>query len=281
MDIKNILIIPNQLKKETLEYAKKIVTFLNALSVNSIILSDAHTDIRGNKIQPSIFDFAIVLGGDGSVLMAEHFLQDHNIPIMCINFGHIGYLTECSPEEGFNCITSILQGKYTIEERLMLNGKLFRDEQEILDFHAVNDAVIHRSRFNHPLNVTLFINGKEIKEISADGIIISTPTGSTAYNLSAGGPILTPTSQNFVVTPIAPLFGSCSSIVTSSQDIITIKIEKSRMPLDGAIISVDGDDGFSLSQSDVLEISLSPKKFRILKVKDSGFFKVLQNKLSK
>lgn len=281
MKINNVLIIPNYLKEETLEYAKELVFYLKNRSVNAFILTESRCDDEGNRIKPDGFDFAVVLGGDGSVLLAERYLQDCNIPVVCINFGHVGYLTECNPSEGFQCMDDIIAGRFTIEERLMLRGVLHREGRAILNFHAVNDAVIHRSYLNHPLNVRLFINDKAITDITSDGIIISTPTGSTAYNLSAGGPVLTPTSRNFAITPISPRFGSCSPIVTSSDDIIKIQVEKAQAALKGSTVCVDGDDGFPINEGDILEISLSTRQFRLLKVKDNSFYHILQNKLSK
>ena len=279
--LKRFLIMPNYLKKETVLYATELVRYLKSKDIFAYILSESRCDGEGNQINPRDFDIAVVLGGDGSVLFSAIYRTGSDLPVVGINFGNVGYMTECDPDESYSVIDSILDGDYYVEQRLMIRGVIRRDGRTIKDFRALNDAVIHRAAMNHALRLGIYINDKPITDITADGIILSTPTGSTAYNLSAGGPVLTPTSHNFVMTPICPQFCTCSSIVTSGDDVITVKIEMGQNNYRGALLVADGNQNFEIQGGDLLEISASSKKFPIIKVKDNSFYRTLQNKLSR
>jgi NAD+ kinase len=219
---------------------------------------------------------AVVLGGDGSVLMGVSYLDGRDIPIMGINFGHFGYLTECKPNEGFEAIEKVLRGEYIIEERMMLSCRLYEGDSDIFtEYSALNDAVIYRGSLMHILDIPLSINNKPITNLLCDGIIICTPTGSTAYNLSAGGPVLVPTSENIAITPICQRNPSCSSIVTSGNDMVLASSDKT------AFLCIDGQKQIKIGKDNHIVFTKSHRKTKIIKVRNGSFYTALQKKLFK
>ncbi len=270
--IKRVLIIPNVTKKATLEYTEKLKFFFADKGIKTEVVYDLKNNPRticGG------FDMAVVLGGDGSVLMAVSFFERRDIPIIGINFGHFGYLTECEPRDGFETIEKVLRGEYIMDERMMLSCKLYNKDGEYTEYTALNEAVIYRGSLMHILDISLSINEKPIAEFLCDGIIITTPTGSTAYNLSAGGPVLVPTSENIAITPICQRNPSCSSIVTSGGDSICTLVDKD------SFLCIDGQKQIPLERGARLEFSKSPYKTKIIKVSNGSFYTALQKKLSK
>ena len=217
------MIIPNVTKPETLDYTKRLCDFFAAKGIKTSVSTNLSKKPDANLP----IDMAVVLGGDGSVLMGASYLEHRDIPIIGINFGHFGYLTECEPKDGFDAIEKVLRGDFVLEERMMLLCKLYSEDQSTYtEYTALNEAVIYRGSLMHILNIPLWINSKPIADFLCDGVIISTPTGSTAYNLSSGGPVLVPTSENIAITPICQRNPYCSSIVTSGEDVICASTDK-------------------------------------------------------
>ncbi|MBO5744480.1 MAG: NAD(+)/NADH kinase [Clostridia bacterium] len=270
--IGSVMIIPNVTKPETLKHKNRLCEFFAKKGISTIVVDDISKPVDAS----SEIDMAVVLGGDGSVLMGVSYLGQRQIPIIGINFGHFGYLTECEPKDSFETIEKILNGEYTIEERMMLSCRLYPENStSFTEYTALNEVVIYRGSFMHILNVPLFINDKPITEFLCDGIIVSTPTGSTAYNLSAGGPVLVPTSENIAITPICQRNPSCSSIVTSGDDVICAYADKT------AFLCIDGQKQIRIEKGARLEFKKSQQKTEIIKVSDGSFYTALQKKLSK
>lgn len=272
LNIKSVLIIPNVTKPETLGYTDKLCSFFKDKGIATRVALDLSKEAGPlDRV-----DMAVVLGGDGSVLMGVSYLGINNVPIIGINFGHFGYLTECEPSDGFETIEKILRGEYEIEERMMLSCRLYNDDSDDYEeYSALNEAVIYRGSLMHILDIPLNINGKPITNLLCDGVIISTPTGSTAYNLSAGGPVLVPTSENIAITPICQRNPSCSSIVTSGNDVISAATSKT------AFLCIDGQKQIKIEKTSKLVFEKSSRKTRIIKVSDGSFYTALQKKLSK
>ena len=266
------MIIPNVTKPETLKHKNGLCEFFAKKGISTLVVDDITKPVDTSLE----IDMAVVLGGDGSVLMGVSYLGQRQIPIIGINFGHFGYLTECEPKDSFEAIEKILKGEYTVEERMMLSCRLYPENStSFTEYTALNEAVIYRGSLMHILNVPLFINGKPITEFLCDGIIVSTPTGSTAYNLSAGGPVLVPTSENIAITPICQRNPSCSSIVTSGDDVICAYADKT------AFLCIDGQKQIRIEKGARLEFKKSQQKTEIIKVSDGSFYTALQKKLSK
>ena len=272
INIRSVLIIPNVTKPDTIEYTEKLCSFFASKGISTAVALDLTKEAEP---LPDM-DMAVVLGGDGSVLMGVSYLGGNDIPIIGINFGHFGYLTECEPTDGFETIEKVLKGEYEIEERMMLSCRLYKNDSEAFEeYSALNEAVIYRGSLMHILDIPLNINGKAITNLLCDGVIVSTPTGSTAYNLSAGGPVLVPTSENIAITPICQRNPSCSSIVTSGNDVISASTNKT------AFLCIDGQKQIKIEKGVRLVFEKSPRKTKIVKVSDGSFYTALQKKLSK
>lgn len=273
--MKKAIIIPNYLKEESVRFCKAATELLEKIGYSITVLKEEDYPVEGA-------DFALVLGGDGTILRACKKLYRLDIPVFGINFGTLGYLTGCNPDTAVECINKIVKGEYKLEKRLMLDGEVIRDGETIYSFVALNEATLFRSTLKKAFKTELYINGMNTQAILGDGVIVSTPTGSTSYNLSAGGPVLTPESNNMVVTPVSPMHFLRSSIVTGGEDEIEIRVKISA-PSRGEKISleVDGDSSFDIFDGDIIKIKGGEKRAMTIKVNDISFYQILRQKLSK
>ena len=199
-----VLLIPNTTKNIPLEQIEKIIERWKSNGCRLYTLAECGTYLNGRvPVTPDekteTWDAACVLGGDGSIIDAAHRLYGRNIPIVGINFGHLGYLTECNPDVALGAIDKIVKGEYTLENRIMLSGEVIRNGESVYSFVALNEASFYRSTLLKAFNAELYINGMLTQTVVGDGLIVATPTGSTSYHLSAGGPVLTPNSKNIVL----------------------------------------------------------------------------------
>lgn len=273
--MKKAIIIPNNLKEESVSFSKEVEKILTNHGYDVEILMEH--DEPTKKV-----DFAIVLGGDGTLLRACKKLYRLNIPMLGINFGHLGYLTECNPDVALGAIDKIVKGEYTLENRIMLSGEVVRNGESVYSFVALNEASFYRSTLLKAFNAELYINGMLTQTVVGDGLIVATPTGSTSYNLSAGGPVLTPNSKNIVLTPISPKYFPRSSIVASGDDKIEVKIIVDSIVKTGnPALQIDGDNAFELNDGDVIKIEHRGEMARTIKITEQSFYQVLRKKLSK
>ena len=273
--MKRAIIIPNYLKQESMDFSKTAIDLLKANNYEVTVLGENEEPKEGA-------DFAIVLGGDGTLLRACKKLYKLDIPMLGINYGHLGYLTECNPDMAIDAIDKIIKNEYTLEKRTMLKGRVIRGGEEVYSFVALNEASFYRSTLLKAFTAELYINGMLTQTVVGDGLIVATPTGSTSYNLSAGGPVLTPNSSNIVLTPISPKYFPRSSIVANGTDEIAVKIIIDSIVKDGnPALQIDGSSAFTLNDSDVIEISQNQECVKIIKVTSQSFYQVLRKKLSK
>lgn len=273
--MKKAIIIPNYLKEESISFSETATRILAENGYEVTILKE-------NELPKSEADFALVLGGDGTLLRACKKMYILDIPMLGINFGNLGYLTECNPDNAIDAIKKIVSGEYTIEERLMLDGVVLRNGVEAYSFSALNEASLYRSSLLKAFNMELYINGLLTQTMVGDGVIVATPTGSTSYNLSVGGPVLTPNADNMVITPVSPKYYPRSSLVVNGSDELEIKINVNSITKIGSpSLQIDGDVAFELKSGDVIKIRKHSKKARIIKVENSSFYKILSKKLSK
>ena len=232
---------------------------------------------------PDDTDCLIVLGGDGTLLRAARRLKNKGIPILGINLGHLGYLTEGDKDSAKDIIEQVLAGRYVIEERIMLHGTVRRGGKVIAEDLALNAITVTRSRSLKTINFGLHVNGDLLYRYRADGIIISTPTGSTAYNLSCGGPIVEPTAELFLVTPIAPHSLNNRSLVLSAGDSIDLEITDNNDDPDLSLeycAYFDGDSNVQLEPGDRIDIVRAPEMTRILKLSNRSFLDTLKKKMT-
>lgn len=273
--MKKAIIVPNYLKVQSVGFCQTAKEMLEDMGYEVMVLAESDMPIEKA-------DFALVLGGDGTILRACKKLYLLDIPVFGINFGNIGYLTACNPDTAIECINKLVKGEYKTENRVMLNGSVVREGREVYSFVALNEATLFRSTLKKAFSSELYINGMITETVFGDGIIVATPTGSTCYNLSAGGPVLTPESNNIVITPLSPMHFVCSSIVARGEDAIEVKVKIGGVVNEAAVsLEIDGDSSFDIMDGDILKIEKAEKTAKIIKVSDTSFYQILRKKLSK
>jgi len=260
--MKKIGIYPNTSKEKAVAVANELVGFVGSLGIGCFIASE--------KGQLCEADVLVVLGGDGTMLRAARETAMYNIPLLGINIGKLGYLTAMESEDTEKAIKAVVEGDYAIERRMMLQAIVGSQEPLI----ALNDVYITRGVQNRMFGFEIWINGEYIYTLSADGLIICTPTGSTAYNLSAGGPILKPDAEMIAVTPICPHALHARPMVVSSKDEVVVKINGDG----GKIVSADGEP-YELLDNERITIKRSQHSALIIKTNKQSFFDVLRHKM--
>lgn len=224
---------------------------------------------------PQELDCAIVIGGDGSLIEVARLVKSE-IPILGINMGTLGYLTEVEISDLDEAIQKILDGNYQIESRMMLEGSFEKRDSDI----ALNDIVVSRKGDLRVIHFNLYVNGAFLNSYEADGIIVSTPTGSTAYNLSAGGPIVEPTASMIVLTPICSHALNTSSIVLPAEDEIVIEIGEGRNGREEEVfVTFDGADMIELRTGDKVTITKSRHETKLMKLSKVSFLEILRRKM--
>ena len=224
---------------------------------------------------PGQVDLLIVLGGDGTLLSMARAVGDLGVPILGVNLGGLGFLTATTLEEMLPALDTLLSGGMEVEERMMLSARLVRGGQAIGEYMALNDVVITKSAMSRIIDLAVSVGGRHAISYRADGLIISTPTGSTAYNLSAGGPILFPTMDAVVLTPIAPhTLSNRPIVVPAAQRIeVTLRVEQDVM------LTMDGQVGVPLREGDAVEVQKAAARIRLVRFPQKDFFSVLRTKL--
>jgi NAD+ kinase len=218
----------------------------------------------------------IVLGGDGTMLSVARLIDGRDVPILGVNLGGLGFITEINKDEIFRTLNQVLEGKCPIEERMMLKIRVFRESGEVGSFTALNDAVINKGAMARIIEMETFVNASYVTTYRADGLIISTPTGSTAYNLAAGGPILYPTLSSIVVAPICPHVLTNRPVVLPDDCDIRIAL---KTETESVYLTVDGQVGIPLHQGDVIEVNKSDNTTKIFTPYGHDYFNLLRTKL--
>ena len=233
-----------------------------------------HT-VEQEKLAASV-DLMLVLGGDGTMIATARMLADTERPVVGINFGGLGYLAEFRVEELYTAFESILAGNYRLDKRLMLAIELMRGEERVSHNRILNDVVINKSALARIIEIEAYLNQQFVNSFRADGLIVSTPTGSTAYNLSAGGPVIYPSMNAIVITPICPFTLSNRPIVVPDDAKIELRL-KTRQ--DDVAVTLDGQVGWPLNIDDRVVIRKSRATFNIVQPMNRNYFEVLRDKL--
>jgi len=232
----------------------------------------------GNKPSiPDTLSWVVVLGGDGTLLGAARKVGSHDIPILGVNLGGLGFLTSIPINRLYHSIEMILSGDLEVEDRLMIETRIFRDEKEVFCFKSLNDVVINKGALARIIDLDVFINDEFLTTYRSDGLIISTPTGSTAYNLAAGGPILYPTMSNFIVTPICPFTLTNRPIILPDSE--TVLITMGKKSEEEVILTFDGQVGFDLLHGDKVLIYKSKDRIKLFRSPDQTYFEILRKKM--
>jgi NAD+ kinase len=220
-------------------------------------------------------DFALVLGGDGTLLSAARAVAHEGVPILAVNLGSLGFLTEVPLNELYVALEAVDQGQCPVEERSVLDCRLFRNQQYISHNFALNDVVVNKSAISRLVEFDLYIDGNFVFQYKADGVIIATPTGSTAYSLAAGGPVLMPSVDAFVVTPVCPHSLTHRPLVVTETSQIELRIETGE---EQSFLSIDGQIGLPVQQGDRVLCQRADHKVKLMRIRRT-FFDVLRNKL--
>jgi len=221
-------------------------------------------------------DLLIVLGGDGTLLSMARLVGDLSVPILGVNLGGLGFLTATTLDELFPALETLLDGQMMVDERMMLLARVLRQGEQLSEYVALNDVVITKSAMSRIINLAVSVEGEAATDYRADGLIISTPTGSTAYCLSAGGPIVYPTMDAMVLTPI------CSHALTNRPIVIpaSLRVEVTLLTENqDVMLTLDGQVGFALKERDTVEIRRATPRIRLVRFPQKHFFSVLRTKL--
>ena len=232
---------------------------------------------KESPVVPKKQKWVVILGGDGTLLGAARKVGQYDVPMLGVNLGGLGFLTGIPFSRLYPAIEMILKEELDIEERLMIRAKVFRNNKEIFHFKCLNDVVINKGALARILELDAEINNQFLTTFRADGLIIATPTGSTAYNLAAGGPILYPTMSNFILTPICPFTLTNRPLILPDSDVITIFMGSESE--EKVHLTFDGQVGFDLLFGDKVIIDKSEKKIKLFKSPDRTFFEILRTKL--
>ncbi|HEY8311431.1 MAG TPA: NAD(+)/NADH kinase [Gemmatimonadaceae bacterium] len=226
---------------------------------------------------PSQIHVALSLGGDGTLLRTARFLDGAAVPILGVNLGRLGFLTSCGAGDMNSALAAVVAGDYDVDERMALRGEASHaDGRPTEEWHALNDIVMHKGGFARMLSVRVAVDGEVLGAYNCDGIVVASPTGSTAYSLSAGGPLVTPSLDSIIVTPISAHALALRPIVLPPS--VTVTLESVDGP-DEVLITVDGQAGTELAPGDRLTIRRAPRPVRIVRFPGNSFFDRLRVKL--
>jgi NAD+ kinase len=287
--MKKIGLITNNNKQKAVNIAMHVYEYLMERKINVLLLDEDNMPVKYKLPSVSSNDFSasadaiISVGGDGTFLRAARYSFKRQIPVMGINVGNLGFLTEVNLKDYTTAIDDLLKGSYKIEERMLLEMVIQRGKRIIGDnngaFTALNEFTLTRDMMSKIIDLEVVVNGLDIISFRADGIIIATPTGSTAYSLSAGGPIVEPMNESVIITPICAHSLFARSMVISPRNNLEIKL-KSKNKND--ILSVDGTKkDIFLHGGDILKINKSELKLKLITFNNNIFFKVFKEKLLK
>lgn len=280
--MKHFYLIVNKEKENALKGAEVICNYLTANGCECLRCdsgSRGTSDFRytDGRLVPQKTECIIVLGGDGTLIQAARDLAGRNLPFFGVNMGHLGYLTQISREEEIiPALMELTADRYRLEKRMMLKGKVFTKHGETERDLALNDIVLSRTGL-YTLKFNLYVNGELFNNYSADGMIVATPTGSTAYNLSAGGPIAEPESRMIILTPICPHTLNSRSIVISPESRIMLEVA-GREEVE-QFLSFDGDTVVQLKRGDRIEIECSEITTTLIQLKRVSFLENIRCKM--
>jgi len=265
--LRNIAVMANPNIPEALDVARQVASFLNDRGKKCDVGSLDDGDLR-KRVTSKAFDMVIALGGDGTMLRAGHLCAPVDSPLLGINIGHFGFLAELTRENWAEWLPKLLSGDFWYEKRMMLLAHCIINGEEGSASDVINDVVVARGQFVRPIEVEAILNGLRITSYVADGLIAATPTGSTAYALAAGGPILPPEIRNILLMPIAPHLSVDRAVVLSEGASVLLRVKTSHE----AVVSVDGQDPVQLSSGDGVRITSHAKSLYMIRFEDPNYF---------
>jgi len=280
MELKTVVVVANLEKRKAAEYLKTITKTLEAKGIEPLILSYRGQESVTPELEAeySRAQAAIVLGGDGTVLFSVRLFSSRPIPILGVNLGTVGFMTEVMGEEWLEAFETFERGEAGLSERLMLDIEVHREGRVLLHESALNDCVLSGSSASRLVVLDVDLSGVFLGQYRADGLIAASPTGSTAYSLSAGGPILHPETEALILTPICPHSLSNRPLVLPAQEKITISVKQNqRIPV---TLTVDGRGVFQPRPGDRISVGRHPRKALLVKSDRRSFYEIVHAKLN-
>ena len=225
---------------------------------------------------PARADLIIVLGGDGTILSVARSAHSFNVPILGVNLGALGFLAEVTLPDLYEVLEKVLNDRFECENRMLLNACVWRDKKKVGDYNVLNDVVINKGALARIVNLKVQVNSQYMTSYRADGLIISTPTGSTAYSLSAGGPIIHPSMDALVLSPICPFTLTNRSIVIPGQSLIQVELATEN---ENVRVTFDGQEGCDMLQGDILEVKKAQTSIQLIQAPGKNYYQTLRKKL--
>jgi len=270
--MKKIILLGNISKKKIRETITELEPLFRKKSHLSVVDISNEDELKNVSA-----DFVLVFGGDGTILSASRKLNDKQIPLIGVHMGKFGFLAELTLQDINDSLERICSGEYVISQRMMLTCKIIRSKQTVHETVGLNDAVISRTSLSRLISIKLYVNEKRVATYSCDGIIVSTPAGTTAHSLSAGGPIVTPDMEAFAITPICPhTLSNRPLVISGSSKIEMEQISESK----GVGLTVDGQVYFDVKARDRIVIERAEKKLQLIDTQTRTFYDVLREKLN-
>jgi NAD+ kinase len=265
--IKRIAIVGHQTLPDTEKISVAIAAFLNEKGIET---QHGYLDDEAiyQKVKQGEFDLLIALGGDGTMLRAGHLGGPSDVPVLGINLGRFGFLTEIERDQWREFLTRMIAGDYWLEKRMMLYAEHWRADSLLGKWDVLNEVVVSRGQIIHPIHISAYVDGRFLTTYVADALIAATPTGSTAYALAAGGPILPPELRNILLVPVAPHLSLDRAIVLAEGSSVSITIEVDHQ----AVFSVDGQTPIGLTNDDRVNVYASPHVVKFVRFQDPGYF---------
>lgn len=282
--MKNFCVITNPFKDKNLRLTMNIKSYVEEKGGKCVYLvsrdeNGSYQELDRKQI-PSDTQCIMVLGGDGTLIRVAREIVDLDIPLIGVNMGTLGYLCELEEKNIISALDMILEDSYMIEERIMLGGYALQQDQKGEEARAYNDVVIHRTGSLQIVSLIVYVNGEYLNTFHADGIIIASPTGSTGYSMSAGGPIVDPRARLLLITPISAHELNAKSIVVGADDEITIEVGTRRPEKDEMVeVSFDGDSVAKLTVGDRIVVYTAKETNKILKLSKLSFLEILRKKM--
>lgn len=283
--MESIGIIANLTKDRAAQTVSEVSEWLRKRGIQTLITKDCMAVLgsdscRAVDIEELIcqVDSLIVFGGDGTLLNVARIPGAGNVPILAVNLGSLGFLTEITLDELYPALTKVLDGNFQLHERMMLRATLRSENEEKIEAQSValNDAVIRQGAFSRIISLESYIDGEHVATYGADGLIIATPSGSTAHSLSAGGPIVHPDLSAFILTPICPHTLTMRPHIVSAESRVSIIIRSAHSNM---MLTIDGQEAFDLHPNSVVEIDKAPETIKLISSCKRSYYEVLRTKL--
>lgn len=281
--MKRFGLMPHTEKGHALQIARETLEQLTAFGASVVMEKEAATaigrpDLGEDPRRWGDLDAVIVLGGDGALLRASRLVAPRGTPLLAVNVGWLGFLTELEADELPGALPRLLQGQYTIEERMMLRAEHVHEGGHESSLIALNDAVITRGTFARIIRIQVAVGEETVLDFSGDGIVVATPTGSTGYSLSAGGPIVNPRIPSLVLTPICPHALASRSVVVHPDEPIVVRVKASHPDI---MMTVDGQVGRPVASGDEITITRADEPVRLLRLGPDRFYRELRERLGR